>query len=92
MKLTSKAKVDLGEWYEKQDYNVSVWFNLLPLSMQWGVYVDWADSVGIHISLNSFDKEYWYDFEPNKIEGINYKTRQEARETAIKKLNEIYNK
>lgn len=70
-------------------------FESLPFSMQYGVLVDWFDSVGVNITID-------YDFN----EGIKYygfyifanygkqsfSTRPQAREKAIEKANEIYNK
>lgn len=97
MKLTEKAKIDFEKWiYNNIIYcnvdDVYNWFLEIPFTMQFGVYIDWADSIGIYISMNSYDKEYWYNIEPNKIDGVTTKTRNEAREKAIIKLNELYNK
>jgi hypothetical protein len=66
MKLTGKAKQDFEKWfvvnaenYEGlsfsqitivKDYQLDL-FNQLTDSMQWGVLVDWGDSVGITISV-----------------------------------------
>ena len=57
MKLTDKCKKDfekwlLNEWMFKDErrYNPDI-FNQLPFSMQYGVYVDFFDSVGMFISI-----------------------------------------
>jgi hypothetical protein len=65
-------------------------FKELPKSMQYGVYVDFFDSVGIRISMNQFNKEYWYDIELTGDDSTCLKTRREARTAAIEKANEIY--
>jgi hypothetical protein len=62
--------------------------------MQFGVYEDFFDSVGIDIRIlennvssilntNGFSQDRKYDY--------SNETRQEAREQAILKANEIYN-
>jgi len=69
-------------------------FNKLPESMQWGVYQDWADRLGydLYISKESPLEYFWAvcDLIRSFNEG-NCKTRQEARNAAIEKLNEIMN-
>jgi len=101
MKLTGKCKEDFEKWYlkyiilnsEKLISNTDVnYFNLLTESMQYGVYVDFFDSVGIRISMNQFNKEYWFDIDPQAEDCECLKTRTEARTAAIEKTNEIYNK
>ena len=67
-------------------------FDILPKSMQYGVYVDFFDSVGIRISMNQFNNEYWFDIDPQGIDSECLKTRPEARAAAIEKANEIKNK
>jgi hypothetical protein len=68
-------------------------FDILPKSMQYGVYVDFFDSVGIEINLIKSRNINYY-----QIDDIAYtysyslKTRPEARIKAIEKANEIYNK
>ena len=65
--------------------------------MQYGVYVDWFDSVGIASETYRFSKE---DFESIVINFNNsdnetrlgfVNSRHEARTKAIEKANEIYN-
>ena len=69
-------------------------FNILPQSMQYGVYVDFFDSVVIYIEDTVADyttpKTYlaWVNADIVK----SCKTRQEARTAAIEKANKIYNK
>lgn len=70
-------------------------FMKLPFSMQYSVYVDFFDNVGIYLG-----SEPLYDMsgtfrmtinESNSIQGIQCSTRQKARTEAIKKANEIFN-
>lgn len=103
MKLTGKAKAKFKEWYKKE-YNPNNWgwmleeFYNLPKAMQWGVYQDWADSLGYSTMVlsNGLGKFYYKIyrmidlldvFEDFKV----YNTRQEARNAAIEKLNELIN-
>ena len=78
-----------------------IWSNL-PFSMQWGVYLEFFDSVGITIQISP-------DWDYTKIGGtgdltfeyivfglkppgeglMGFKTRQEAQQEAIKKAFEI---
>ncbi len=69
-------------------------FHELPKSMQWGVYVDFLDSVGYDVqaycyhgkySIHIYDKDDTMIFDQDVFE-----TRQEAREKALKKAIEIY--
>lgn len=84
--LTGKCKEDF-EKYIRLDYELTKYgyrtIKKLPLAMQYGVLVDFFDSVGIDIND---EKDRWV---------VNYsgelcESRQEAREQAIKKANEIY--
>lgn len=107
MKLTGKCKQDFEKWFfDRFDYPTATipfygyWYKTHP-SMQWGVYVDFFDSMGIYISVMSSCshniKFKFYSFDVC-IEGNGFcididdiKTRQEARQKAIEKANEIYN-
>ena len=106
MKLTGKCKSDFEKWLEKTHQVLitdeclnHLFFDELTDSMQYGVYVDFFDSVGIFCE----DRRYtdvnmaWVVKYPNfdgiqdRFDGLT-KTRQEARTKAIEKANEIYNK
>lgn len=116
MELTGKCKEDFKKWYRNSvelpfgwNFNPSGGITVcpelrdfmnLPPSMQYGVYVDFFDSVGIHLEIEL----KWPDPYPW---GVNYtingtkwlpcgipnhfETRDEARQKAIEKANEIYN-
>lgn len=74
-------------------------FYISPFSMQYGVYVDWFDSVGIYILEGYYPflfGGHTYAFsirEKSKKYSIDesFNSRYESRTEAIKKVNEIYN-
>jgi hypothetical protein len=112
MELTGKAKEQFEEWYElnyeaiglpsiDDEFYLSGFYEL-PDSMQFGVYVDFADSVGMLIdtdvvweviALNENVYEYTIKNKQELLvlgDGFAY-TRREARELAVNKLNQIIN-
>ncbi|MCP4053732.1 MAG: hypothetical protein GY739_11835 [Mesoflavibacter sp.] len=121
MKLTGKAKIEFEKWlidshdtsHNKNVLNgkigqsFSECFYKLTESMQYGVLIDFFDSVGIIIDTQPFmdyDEHVYTNIinwsaivivlnkEPKEGNYIHdIKTRQEARTEAIKKANEIYN-
>jgi len=109
MILTDKCKKDFERWYRDNDFEFCIGypnglddtdmcedFYDLPLSYQYGVYVDFFDSVGIDVNIKKFRQTgRWFHtvFNPEmeSYQGI-ADTRHEARAEAIKKANEIYNK
>jgi hypothetical protein len=81
-------------------------FDMIPLPMQWGTYQDWADSVGYIFNVYCNASGYLYEFHRNVSGGGTHlydsgfeadtpsgawETRQEARNAAIEKLNELIN-
>ena len=109
MELTGKCKEEFEEWlvcgngsinFEKYyndrhgSDNPYTWFTDLPQSMQYGVYVDFFDSVEdvtenrILSKVSRGFKCYYTELRGNMIV---FKTRPEARTAAIEKANEIYN-
>ena len=106
MKLTGKCKEDFEKWFNKgshdEEYNNHMGFKFERShpSMQYGVLIDFFDSVGIYIDIKYISRPFYvgynYQFRVNEIdycvkEVIKIKTRQEARTKAIEKANEIYN-
>ena len=109
MRLTGKCKEDFCYWWVgnpkkikgvSEAYYNGEKFESLPYSMQYGVYLDFFDSVGIRIVIDiDFENEVYDKFalyiEYKKHSfcsyGMNFKTRQEARTEGIEKANEIYN-
>jgi len=104
MILTDKAKEDFEKWFVESVFlNQFMWdgitapvehFNESHTSMQYGVYVDWFDSVGmdIEICVTVAGHEYYFMIDDDSDNPIMNETRHEARTKAIEKANEIYNK
>jgi hypothetical protein len=99
MKLTGKASASFYSWiHQKFDYKpcnrailASDWFNSLHPSMQWGVYQDWADSLELYFDIEKrFDEDGYVCFGNHNFEK-DTNTRQEARNVAIGKLNQLIN-
>jgi hypothetical protein len=97
MKLTGKCKEDFEKWYNSKEELYKYGFHLLPPSMQYGVYVDFFDSVDIELWIKPTAYTY-YDFYISKksedltiLEGCGYETRTEARTEAIRQANKFYN-
>jgi len=106
--LEGKAQDKFEEWLIKwlienglkfQSKRALVYFNDLPNEFQWGVFQDWADSLGYH--METVLEEWGFDMSETihvtsfRI-GIhesetNYDTRPQAREAAINKLNTLIN-
>jgi len=65
MRLTGKCEIDFKKWrIAKKDSHLKDWFfeELMP-SMQYGVYVDFFDSVGIRIVIDmDFENEVYDKF------------------------------
>lgn len=104
MRLTGKAKDLFEAWYFKLPNSMGLnygtleltmnRFYCLPESMQWGLYQDWADSLGyeLYVDKNTPISFGWGLFYLIKeIDSGDLKTRQEARNAAIEKLNQLIN-
>lgn len=96
--------VEMCENYPTDNWNIS--FTDYPKSMQYGVLVDWFDSVGINISIEPYwcvckitaeiDQEVTFDmmvFSDSQCDYdySNHATRPQARQKAIEQAIEIYN-
>ncbi len=107
MILTGKCKEDFEAWglvnnkellkYSEERYSevidMSQLFNYLTDSMQYGLLVDFFDSVGVRVELMKHKlDDLWGCYIEGVIQGARIKTRQEARIKAIEKAVEIYNK
>jgi hypothetical protein len=99
MKLTDKAETEFKAYYvdkyQEGGYRQYAWFKDLPEAFRWGVYQDWADSLGyeLYISKEEHHLEYFWaicDLPCSFNEGT-CKTREEARNASIEKLNELIN-
>ena len=104
MKLTGKAKSAFKEFrvknYPDTKYLIeasdgTVW-EFLPDALQFGAYVDWADSVGINIDIRPVISNkllgFYLVINNDAYVEDSFFSREEARELAIKKLDELYNK
>jgi hypothetical protein len=99
MTLTGKCKEDFDEWYKNPLrhkvalYRSIKYWETFPDSMQYGVYVDWFDSVDTRVIISNYWDygEYFQVSVNDSIEVNEISTRQEARTAAIEKANEIYN-
>ena len=83
--ISIKMKLKIGESITEQFYK-------LPFSMQWGVYLEFFDSVGIYIDMDCHDTDegfYFYIGNHSEYAGLVYPTRQEAQQEAIKKAFEL---
>ena len=102
MKLTGKCKVDFEKWllycgvYGEYEYHLDEdlvsHFENLKTSMQYGVYVDFFDSVGIYIIISRDSGWYDVDIAGEWTSTTTQDNRTEARTLAIEQANEIYNK
>ena len=108
MELTGKCKVDFEKWLVcgegwvnfKKYYNACagnndpfLWVIENPLSMQYGVYVDFFDSVEVFININTYDyggRYFQYSVDDLMPDTVFYK-RSEAITQSIQKANELYN-
>lgn len=110
MELTGKCKDAFEKWFDINNYDrvnlTHKFVYKLTESMKYGIYVDFFDSVGIYIDIDSGVKrdndsglvinvEHWGEI-MNEMgsyhsETSPYKTRSEARTEAIKLSNNWYN-
>ena len=103
MELKGKCKEDFEKWlaelpikaillsYDEFDAGEPYLFKELPNSFKYGVYIDFFDSVGIYIGVNSYEKQKYWIGHAGGLMSKKLKTRHEARTKAIEKAVEIYN-
>lgn len=111
--VTGKNKEQFEKWFKRDfkgwvdneignacaDSDLEDFYDL-PLSMQWGVYLEYYDSVDICIEIPSWSQTGGYSYgvriakEPYSLEIIknSWGTRREAQIEALKKADEIVNK
>jgi len=108
MRLTGEAENEFFEWYRSTDFKsrnqpgLALFYNYCD-SMQYGVYVDFFDSIGIMIELQvrttpTMQGGSFTCIRPSVLSngkfynvGASFGKREQARTEAIKKANEIYN-
>lgn len=95
MILTGKAKKDfltnmsiLTEIKDKKD--LEEYFSKISDLIKNAYYVDFFDSVEIHVNAVRYSGEFWKGIAEHERTEIHL-SRQEATTEAIKKANEIYN-
>ena len=99
--MKGKCKKDFEKWYsnpirKELQYRELRMFYDLPHSMQWGVIVDFFDSVGMCVTISRWHcddiSKYYWSADIDDFEVSDYlDTRHEARAAAIEKATEIYN-
>ena len=107
MELTGKCKQDFEKWFfysvnqnglskeqikKDIEYRKKLFYSM-PFQCQIGVYENFADNVNIDISVKPVYVEKKKEFyaEVDTVYFFYAKTRDEAREWAVKQLEEIYN-
>lgn len=93
LKTTSRNEVvetsKFDNWIEPNDF-IDEFYDL-PLSYQWGVYLEFFDSEGVYISMKSENNNrFVWDIWTEKLyEEHEEETRQQAQAEAVKKAFEI---
>jgi len=98
MTLDGKCKEAFEKWHtgNNPDFDMS-YFYKLPFSMQWGVYLDFFDSVEIEVFIHGGLRYLIYDDRKSSDEegwenlSEEHPSRQQAQTESIKKANEIFN-
>tara|TARA_R110000796_G_scaffold208302_1_gene324559 strand:- start:8 stop:319 length:312 start_codon:yes stop_codon:yes gene_type:complete len=98
MELTEKCKEEFEKWWINfMDQEMSIHtFIQQHKSMQWGVYVDFFDSVGFNIVIEQLDYQSWYNYRITNLvllqfKGTKLSCRPKTRLSAIDKANELHN-
>lgn len=109
--LTGKCREAFEEWYKNKfklpPNKASVGglpvFYDIDFSLQWGVYLEFFDSIGIYINVfyvfgyNEDNFNYEISLKSDELYSVNQDddhniyTREEAQTKAIKKANSIFN-
>jgi len=111
MEVTGQTKIEFEKWLKETPHQINIWhcqwdgndlefISRLQSSAQYGIFVDFFDSVEIQLdsSANSFGHDFSVFITYRDNEGIfkaltpaEGKTRHEAQEAAITKVNEFFN-
>ena len=100
--ITDKTKEKFEEWWNKNhnaENDISINTNNttytdfydLHSSMQWGVYLEFFDSVGIDLDLGIYLYCYSEIVKPLNGGKLKADIRKEAQKEAIKKANDLFN-
>tara|TARA_R110000737_G_C14267552_1_gene429771 strand:+ start:93 stop:410 length:318 start_codon:yes stop_codon:yes gene_type:complete len=100
MELTGKCKEEFERWLHKNlykdsnytfEYILELFYSYIP-SMQYGVFVDYFDSVWIDVTVFKSRKFFdWSVFSNCRAPQGRESLRPEARTAAIEKANELRN-
>ena len=93
--LTDKTKEAFEEWYYYHEEYIFCHtrepsYSEYPFSMQYGVIVDFFDSVGIWITIDVNSGYCDVDINGETVVSL-CPSRQKARTKAVKKANQIFN-
>lgn len=97
MTLTGRCKEDFDKWFESEESNLQYYeeglsyFQTLPSSMRYGVYVDFFDVVRVSILIELSKTDGFYESFVKGESCYDGLSRLEARIAAVSKANEIYN-
>lgn len=97
MILTDKAKDDFLTWmYSEYDFSEKQFNEIYPTNLKESLIIEWFDSVGIYICIDSHYKNFGYKIQ-DKGNVVLYdhmfaiQSRQEATKQAILTANKLYN-
>lgn len=101
--LTGKCLEDFEIWFVLNNKHITLSnrfyneFMEFPISMQWGVILEFADSKGYHMTTYQMDHQNWFGYKItsvfilSEIIELNICRRKECMEKAIKHFNKLYN-
>ncbi len=95
--MEGQCKIEFEKWMKPNPLEhgrygqlITNTFDNMPLSFQWGVIVDFFDSVGIRIQIIVTTIDFRFKIDTYTLR-VDFKTRTEAREKAIEKATQIFN-
>jgi len=96
MKLTGKCKEDFFIFFQSERRGTEMGFYELPELFQNALIIEFFDSVGIHIAIQWFLKDWIFSVEKQPFKQHHYKdfgfnSRTEATNAAIEKANNLHN-
>ena len=101
--LTGKNKERFEKWFikyteqkiiEGYSYSPFRYFNDLPISMQFGVIQDYADSIGYDVKVytaHGYFYKWSVRYAVQELANGTSKTRNEARKAALKAFDDVVN-
>lgn len=98
--ITGKCKEEFHKWFCESEFSDEIHvsdFLEIPLPMQWGVILEFADSKGYHMTTYQMDYQNWFGYKItaifilSEIIEMGIWRRKECMEKAIKHFNKLYN-